>query len=291
MPPAKKKQRTTGATILGLSDFPAPATAPAPAETPLDLFLADNDEGPSAGPLTSTPISSAASKPQFESPTQATEPIVHEFASTTEVQKIVQAALDSHKCACNSGEHIQMLEQRLAFCEGELKLSQQKITELTDKLSQQEARGPGLKVRPDMSNMTLTPLDAVKLHEHDSLVASVTLEPDVLSRMRTFSKSRRIFISNLARKMFSVEERVRDCNVSGAKNRPPMSPTKSRFERICYYTAEQFGVEMNAQLQADVRKIIDETNRKYRDELKIRKYRKGSVEGTILQHNDDNELD
>ena len=55
--------------------------------------------------------------------------------------------------------------------------------------------------------------------------------------------------------------------------------------------AEQFGVEMNAQLQADVRKIIDETNRKYRDELKIRKYRKGSVEGTILQHNDDNELD
>ena len=136
--------------------------------------------------------------------------------------------------------------------------------------------------RPDISNIQLTPMDIERVHEHDSLTGAHSLAQEEIARTRNSSKSKRMFVANLTRKMFSMEERIRDCNVAGIRNRPPLSPTKTRFERICVYTSQQFGCAMDVALRAEVRKTVDDTNRRYREDLKVRKSR-FEAEGEIHQ--------
>ena len=123
-------------------------------------------------------------------------------------------------------------------------------------------------------------------------VGAHTLSQDDLARIRNFSKSKRIFVENLARKMYTMDERVRECNISGTRNRPPLSPKKARFERICVYTSQHFSCNMDTTLQAEVRKTIDDTNRRYREELKIKKHRREfNVDMHILRDTMDADYD
>ena len=79
---------------------------------------------------------------------------------------------------------------------------------------------------------------------------------------------------NLVKKAFSTEERARDCNIAGLKYRALLFPTKTRFQKICTYTATHYATEYDSSLATEVRQIIDETNRKFRDDLKKKKSQK-----------------
>ena len=138
-----------------------------------------------------------------------------------------------------------------------------------------------------MNNISLTSLDCVKLNQHDSHIPCHFLDPDTLENLKLLSKSKRHFISNLCRKMFAMEERIRDCNVAGLKSRAPMSPDKSRYHTIVRYTAQLYQVDKSYQLGVEVRAVIDDTNRKYREEIKRRKSLKIVQESTIALQNDD----
>ena len=84
-----------------------------------------------------------------------------------------------------------------------------------------------------------------------------------------------------------MDERIRDTNVAGSRNRPPLSPTKTRFRRICNFVSQQYNCPMDAALQSEVRKVIDTTNRRFREDLKLRKYREFArprqVENDVLE--------
>ena len=73
--------------------------------------------------------------------------------------------------------------------------------------------------------------------------------------------------------MYSIDERAKNVNVAGKQNREMLSPTKIRFKQIGTYTSKMYGCTCDEVLYRDIRVIIDETNRKFRDDLRMRKYR------------------
>ena len=308
-PPAKKRQKSNGAKVLGISDFPS-CSKQAQLETPLELFTSDNNAG-DISPHASTPISTRAAPLEFVTPAAAAN-VNTQNVSMEEMRQFVHSALhdrsmrdeDKHEHRYQRlSRRCNEYETRLLACEkiindntkeitelkAELKTAQQDNAELRATLAQQINRPGALKVRPDLSDISLTPFDVESTHEYDSNVPKQVVSPEKINKIRAFSKTRRIFIANIARQMFSMEERVRESNIAGAKNRPSLSPAKSRFQTICYYTSQQYNCAMDAALQSDVRKTIDETNRRFRDDLKIRKYKRTAAAGAIVPMNNDDD--
>ena len=131
--------------------------------------------------------------------------------------------------------------------------------------------------------VTLTADDVQKINQYDSESANYTVDPEMLSQMKMFSKSQKVFIGNVARKMFAMNERYKECNVSGLKNRGVLSPTKIRYQRICGYTSTHFNVPIDARLTSEVKRVIDDVNRKFRTELKRRKNDRVVQESRIVE--------
>ena len=122
----------------------------------------------------------------------------------------------------------------------------------------------------------LTPLDVKRVHEYDTEEPRYNFSDETLIKIKRYSRTRRVFAANAARHMFSVQERARDANISGTKNREMLSPQKSRFDRICTYTAKMYDVEVNSQLASEIRVSVDEANRKFREDLKGEKFKRDS---------------
>ena len=179
------------------------------------------------------------------------------------------AQLRESKEKLNSAQN-ELTKTRLDLEEAKKRIFEQEFT-IRGIKSQIESKPPNFIASNDVS---ITPLDVVKIHELDSETPSYELDHETVTKIKSFAKSQKIFISNVTRKMFSIEERARDCNVAGAKDRPLLSPSKTRFEKICAYTAQQYGLDLNGHLACEVRQTIDNTNRKYRDDLRRKKSKK-----------------
>ena len=194
-----------------------------------------------------------------------------------------------------SEQQLRDYEQRLSRCEEQIRSRDRRIRDCEEQLRDRTVTARARpRPRPDISDVQLIPMDIERTHDSDSQIGAHTLAHEEVARIRNFSKSKRIFVANLTRKMFSMEERIRDCNVAGIRNRPPLSPTKTRFERICMYTAQQFNCNLDSVLQGEVRKTIDDTNRRYREDLKLRKHKRdfnGDVPNIVRDYFDmDEEL-
>ena len=270
--PAKKRQKKD-AKILGKSEFPS--SQPLSQElTPLQLFEADEHSQASectqhtqrqASFITDVDVARSplcASTPKADSPPHA-ERSNESLQSNAEPSVPLSAVQDLIKVEIN--EAVKSLRQELFECREQLADSRKDINSLQIQAAHQSAEISNL------NEVSLTALDVVKVHEYDSETPCFHLDVETIQYIKDYSKSRRNFISNVARKMFSMEERARDCNVAGIKNRALLSPQKTRFNKICTYTAEHYGLQRSVQLAAEVRAAIDDTNRKYRDDLKKRK--------------------
>ena len=190
---------------------------------------------------------------------------------------------------------IRLRDERLDTYERELRENRQKVDRLEAQiLAQNEAqdvapalppleplRNIGLQPRLDIPrapprlNVELSPEDIVSTHHYDTEVAAPILAQDEIVKICNFSRSQRIFEANLTRRMYSMQERAQDCNVSGVRGKPPLSPTFRRYEQICFYSAQQYNCNMDVSLQSTVRKTIDNTNRRFREILISRKENDG----------------
>lgn len=304
--PAKKRQKKD-AKILGKSEFPS--SQPLSQElTPLQLFEADEHSQASectqhtqrqASFITDVDVARSplcASTPKADSPPHA-ERSNESLQSNAEPSVPLSAVQDLIKVEIN--EAVKSLRQELFECREQLADSRKDINSLQIQAAHQSAEISSLKQKLDnrttavgsnsnLNEVSLTALDVVKVHEYDSETPCFHLDVETIQYIKDYSKSRRNFISNVARKMFSMEERARDCNVAGIKNRALLSPQKTRFNKICTYTAEHYGLQRSVQLAAEVRAAIDDTNRKYRDDLKKRKIKKNVEPGFLVpvQNND-----
>ena len=129
-------------------------------------------------------------------------------------------------------------------------------------------------IRPEtLVNVAISDADVVKLQPSDTSVPVYFVDQETLQRTKQQSRSKRRFVAEMTRMMFSIHERSRETNVNGRQQRGMLSPTKGRFQRICDYTATLFNENINDSLTREVTTVIDETNRRYRDELKLRKFR------------------
>ena len=303
--------------MLGMSSFPPRETSITEnIDTPLSSFLENEREQniPSTPPCTSTPASNAVRAPlNYHTPVQErhnncvsadkVRQIMQELLIENDrknherwlqyeqsVLKLQQQKLDYKTRLSMCERQLQDVQGRVQTCERNIEMRDQKIRDLEARINDRENADARPKVRPDLSEISLTPLDAEKTNEHDTHVAAPVLDVNAVEQIKTFSRTKRIFVANLTRKMYSMEERIRDCNVSGTRNRPSISPTKSRYERICRYTSQHYNCNLDSSLQSEVRKVIDDTNRRFRDDLKIRKFKKtegAAAAGNIVQHNFD----
>ena len=255
--------------------------------TPLDLFIANENETSFHHVATSTPRRDVHEKQ-------------HEDLMATvrnEMEDIIEARVQAAVTAIqqNYEQRLSAFQQRITDLERQLRGREQHVNEdinyrfeeLQRQISGLEEQvvgrnQPRARVPPRPENVcdiVLTPQDIKSTHDYDSEHANLNLPHDVVTHMKDFSKSKRIFVANLTRKMFSMEERARDVNVAGSRNRPPLSPLKTRYRRICNYVAQQYNCAMDSSLQTEVRKVIDDTNRRYRDDLKLRKHREQARAG------------
>lgn len=315
--PPKKRPKTTSAALLGVSEFPECESISNSVDALLDDTCVESEFPREAAelPLVSTPVNPTTRPPPVEFNTP--EPSVHKACiSHDKIREIMRECLleserkNTEKWLKYEQNVIQLQHQNLEYkqrllqceqkiqdqegrvrqCEEQIQIRDEKIRDLEEQIANRENAPGKPKIRPDLSDIKLTALDIEKTNEHDTNAPSPTLTPEETIKVKTFARSKRIFVANLTRKMYSMEERIRDCNVSGTRNRPAISPTKTRYERICRYTAQQYNCNLDASLQTDVRKTIDDTNRRFRDDLKIRKFKRTeTAPGNIAQYNfDDN---
>ena len=292
-PPPRKRHKFE-AKVLGRSSFPDTSFAQL---TPAQLFEIDCEEDEHE-PQTSTPKSRAPAFAKqidvsnIEQPAARGQQLIDCTTLQQKIDSAVRAALEpvqaqlaeqSKQLGVNEltftqlRQELTLTQQELSRTQDELARAQQSI--LHNKFKIQSVEGKQIDqaqkaATPRHQTQVLTSLDVEKMHEFDSSEPSYQLEHSFLSHVKKHAKSRRIFIANVARKMFSTEERARDCNVAGVKNRALLSPTKTRFQKICTYTATHYATEYDSSLATEVRQIIDETNRKFRDDLKKKKSQK-----------------
>ena len=126
---------------------------------------------------------------------------------------------------------------------------------------------------PNLNAIELVYDDVVIIHDGDTNVPTYHLAEDQLREVKLASQTRRRFIAQLSRMMYSIHERSRNTNVSGRQNREMLSPTKTRYKRIAMYTSQMYGCQCDQALHREIRLIIDETNRRFRDDLRMRKYK------------------
>lgn len=280
-PPLPKRQKTNAATVLGSSDFPSAKVSTDNPQTPLDLFIANEEDTSFTRVLTSTPNH----EDQADPPTEVIDNLRREMSDT--IERRIQAAVTAIEQ--NYEHRLNACQRRIANLERQLRERdqrssdeidhrfeqfRQRIHDLEQSAQNAVAERPRAPPRPgNLSAIILRPQDVSPIHDYDSEHPQFNLTQDVVSQIKDFSKTKRIFISNLARKMFSMEERVRDTNVAGSHKRPPLSPTKTRYRRICNFVSQQYNCAMDSALQSEVRKAIDSTNRRFRDDLKLRKHR------------------
>ena len=290
--PIPRKRLKFEAQVLGMSDLLNASCNQVP-QTPLDMFIAD--ESSYGMPCsTSTPKSPARALPLHAAANTLNVGTDEPNVPISTVQQLLKLEVDKQLQPLS--QRIEQLEQQERVSKNQLKLLQERIVQLErDVISSdaavalQKAEVNNLKQaaarkQNDVTNVKtvpLTPLDCQKLHLYDSEFSSYHLDQQVLEDIRLHSNSKRHFISNMCRKMFSMEERIRDCNVAGIKTRAPMSPSRSRYGRIILYTSQQYQVPHNHELAKEVRNVIDDTNRKYREELKKRKNAKIVQESLI----------
>ena len=293
------------ATTLAVSEFPTPPHDSS--LTPLSLFVADENESSMSRIISADAYDTTIAPAQTHLDNQMTHDARSVNLDNRSIIERLEAleqsvrARDNKLQACEEKlrdrEHrllecerqIRERDARLTLCEQQLRDREQRLTRCEDQIRARDRRILDCeeqlrdrvvtarvrpRPRPDISDVQLTPMDIEITHDNDSPIGAHTLAQEEVARIRNFSKSKRIFIANLTRKMFSMDERIRDCNVAGIRNRPPLSPTKTRFERICTYTAQQFNCNLDSALQGEVRKAIDDTNRRYREDLKLRKHKR-----------------
>lgn len=229
-------------------------------------------------PLPCTPTSSIKATPH---PVELNDLIMSAVENIAEPLRARVSAAERDAQLANSKlepalQRITKLESEVLECKTQLNIKDFEIQSLKSKL---EARSESSFIDPDIS---LTSYDVEKVNEYDSEVPNHTLDPETLTQIKMFSKSRTVFIGNVSRKMYSITERAKDCNVAGQKNRNLLSPSKSRYQRICGYASTQYGVPIDAKLGSEVRRVIDDVNRKFRIELKRRKSKRIVGEGSIV---------
>ena len=291
--PVRKRAKTTHATSLALSSFPTPSFSPPEALTP-QMF---DEEIPE------TPMSRIVNAllPMDTSPTQDSDISMPQDLNHTILQRLgdLEQAVKEQRDRFEReiGERdariaefereIRIRDDRLDTCERELRENQQKVDRLEAQIHARDQaqdvapalpplerqRQPRLDMprAPPRPNVELTPEDIVSTHPYDSEVGAQTLAQDEIVKIRNFSRTQRIFEANLTRRMYSMHERAQDCNVSGVRGKPPLSPTFRRYEQICFYSAQQYNCNMDVSLQTTIRKNIDNTNRRFRENLISRK--------------------
>ena len=170
-------------------------------------------------------------------------------------------------------ENIEELEGREANREARLRRLERKL---------QVTKNPvGVVLRPKASpvpngmlpNIKLTRQDAVLDHEDDVEEGCNELPDLDIVRLKAECVTDRRFVTYCARKMYSIYERAPDCNLDGKNNRRSISPDKTRFKKICEYVSRIDQRSSEKSRQSFVRTTIDQINRKYRDNLKLKKLR------------------
>ena len=126
---------------------------------------------------------------------------------------------------------------------------------------------------PNLNSIDILNDDIVRLNDGDTDIPMYHLTDDQLREVKNDSLTRRRFVAQISRMMYSIDERAKNVNVAGKQNREMLSPTKIRFKQIGTYTSQMYGCPCDEVLYRDIRVIIDETNRKFRDDLRMRKYR------------------
>ena len=93
---------------------------------------------------------------------------------------------------------------------------------------------------------------------------------DVLAELKSSCKTAPNFATNLMRFLYSREERVQDCNMSGYK-KPPISPTAQRLNYIISCMVRQFGIQPDQipAARAEAIKAMDDANRRDRPRLRM----------------------
>ena len=286
-PPSKKRPRNSPAYVLGTSDFPSTSiisdlndvserpnnrsvfeqldNSIAPIESDTDPSLANvNAEAPSPGISPGINNAERIDDRIREIVEVRSREIENAIIGRVrdEIDRTVAARVQEVEVGFNLT--IDRLRQRIVDLESERQLAPPPPP---------RGRSP-IPYHMNLAEIELSPDDVQSTHDHDSLMPNYTLSQDVVTSIKEFSRSRRIFIANITRKMFSMQERAQDANTAGSKNRPALSPTKSRYRRICFYTAQQYNIPRDETLQSEVRKTMDDTNRRYRDDLKVRKIRR-----------------
>ena len=180
--------------------------------------------------------------------------------------------------------------QRVSALERDLRVSNAEIVQLKADVAtlQNKSRQSNQRIvpmrPPNLNDIPLLHIDIVPLHEGDTEVPKYHLSEVEQLNVKQSSKTQRRFIAQLTRMMYSIYERAQNVNVAGKHQREKLSPGKTRFQRIASYTAHTYHVNCNEPLLREVRVVIDETNRRYREDLRMRKYR-AQVRNEMNQEN------
>ena len=114
----------------------------------------------------------------------------------------------------------------------------------------------------------------------DRDLPSYTLDGIDLADIRYNSVNDGRFVATLRRRVFSIHERARDCNVMGQQGKLPISPERKRYRMLC----EAIKPHIRCDERTLVRQKMDQINRSYRCTLIERKAAelvKGSYQGRL----------
>ena len=252
--PASTKRRKT--TVASTSNKAAVATNGKPKSQPQVLFRSPTtlDKGPSNNGSDTNP-------PELSMQRRAVQQ--DDGASTSTARDDVND---------QTQQRISTLERGLERAYGEIAQLREELTAVKNENRRQRDRVVHLRP-PNLNDIQLLPIDIIPLQEGDTEVAKHHLSDDELITMRQSVQTKRRFIAQATRRMYSIYERAANVNVSGKFQREMLSPTKARFRRIASYAAHQYNVLNNEEHLRFVRTVIDETNRRYREELRLRKHR------------------
>ena len=106
--------------------------------------------------------------------------------------------------------------------------------------------------------------------------------------------SDKCLIAFLARKLYSIYERAPPVNISGRCGRKPISPANRRFTLIVDSTRQLIHPNDHGKDRKKyLRNVIDQTNRNYRQDLRVRKVllKENNKENVSASDDDNNNED
>ena len=272
-PPPKRKKGE--AATLATSNFPG-ARAAVVASTS-QIYDFDSDE--ESRPQTSTPKARAPSPPLPQLSLRDVQRLIREAVQPLRDELSQLHAQLQQKCNCDCKEQLHEAQRDVL----ELQRQQRDLKFNLQAVEASQANRATKKKADNHANEILTDFDVEKVHQFDSEIPAYHLDQDVLARIKRNSLTTRVVIANLGRQMFSMKERARDCNISGGKNKEMLSPQKSRFEKVCSYASALCNEEATPQFVSQCKVVIDESNRKYREDLKKLKSKKNVNTSSIVE--------